>query len=74
MYQCMTNMTPDTIVTLADAARTFAGDDLTRNQLKVIRARLRRHKVTQTVSVSDMGHYFVTAGTSTHLAIGERAF
>lgn len=73
MYQCMT-MTNETIVTLADAARTFAGDDLTRNQLKVIRARLRRHQVTNQVSLNDKGHYVVNPGTSTHVAIGERAY
>ena len=65
------------IVTLADAARTFAGDGLTRTQLKVFRARLRRHKITAKIGTiinpkTGAEHYAVIAGTSVHIAIGER--
>jgi len=71
-------MTNETIVTLADAARTFAGADLTRTQLKVIRARLRRAGVTAQVELApvntDALHYVVAPGSSVHVAIGERAF
>ena len=70
-------LTNSQIVTLADAARSFAGSDLTRTQLKVIRARLRRHKITVQVNVivnptSGAEHYLVAVGSSVHVAIGER--
>jgi hypothetical protein len=71
-------MNANTIITLADAARSFLGDELTRNQLKVYRARLRRQGVTPRVVMTpvntDALHYVVNPGTDTHTTLGEHAY